>query len=89
MPVLLSLAAGLMMAQAYDEKVPEYRGPAIQLSAVHGEVEHEGAGGRVTVSVFTDVDHKLVASVTTKKKGHFAFRDLPMGHYRRVAMLVR
>lgn len=86
MPLMMTIALAAMMGQAaYDEKAPAYHGPAIELGAVHGVVEHEGTSGRVTISIFTEGDHKFVTSMVTKKQGKFHFADLPMGHYRLVA----
>jgi len=59
----------------------------IKLNVVHGTAE--GPAGRsipqVTVGLFTERTHRLVATAETDARGIYSFPQLPTGRYRLVA----
>jgi hypothetical protein len=86
----LAAAAPLANAQqrlvAYEDHNPVDPRP-IRLNVVHGTAE--GPAGRsipqVTIGLFTERKHHLVATAETDARGIYSFPQLPTGRYRLVA----
>jgi|KBSMisStandDraft_5_1062788.scaffolds.fasta_scaffold1790381_1 hypothetical protein len=62
-------------------------GAQIQLLAIEGNAR-DGSSVAVPalcVGLFSDSDHRLIATTTTDADGHFSFRNIRRGDYRLVA----
>ena len=90
--LLLTLAANALFAQesaADDSYVNRNQidyGP-LKLSIVAGIARDEDgtAVPSVRILLFTEKEHKMIASVTTDEKGLFSFGNIRYGRYRLVA----
>jgi Carboxypeptidase regulatory-like domain len=89
---------GLALTAASQEKIPACKdlsyasrnqtdyGP-LRVAAVRGIAkDSQGVAiPKACVGVFTETDHKLVASTQTDDNGNFELKDIPAGDYRLVA----
>ncbi len=93
--VFLCAATTAAVAQAALATAPPYvdenqTDPApLKLNAVVGRVRGLGGDGmsRVTVSLFTEDGHALIATVMSDKDGKFHFNKVDKGFYRVVAQI--
>jgi hypothetical protein len=71
---------------SYENRNQTDYGP-LRVSAVRGTAKDaQGvAVPKVCVGIFTETDHKLIASTQTDDNGHFNFKNIPEGNYRLVA----
>jgi hypothetical protein len=89
--LLLMLAGNVLFAQdpvvddSYVNRNQIDYGP-LKISSVTGIArdEHGTAVPSVRMLLFTEKEHKMIASATTDDKGMFSFRDIPYGWYRLV-----
>lgn len=71
---------------SYENRNQVDYGP-LQLSVLRGTVKDPQSVvvPKVCIGVFTEKDHKLIASVQTNDKGYFELKNIPGGDYRLVA----